>query len=232
MRLLQPVCFRSRWGFTVVEILVVMAIAAVLVSLIIVSWSQMLKSADSARCLHNLRTLATAGRLYANEHDGNFTHRRFMHSVNDTNKESGEPESGLLEYAGIDKRSVGIDTVFTCPALQREYPTKRYAQNRNYVINRFATVEYTNKKRLYKKFTSVSQPSAMAYLMDGYYESQDADGGYVYSTHVVADTAGGLLYPHKGLNHVVFLDGHVEGLTREEITGKAASDPFWTGGEP
>lgn len=227
MRLLQPVCFRNRRGFTVVEILVVMAIAAVLVSLIIVSWSQMLKSADSTRCLHNLRTLATAGRLYANEHDGNFTHRRFMHSVNDEND-----EPGLLEYAGIDKRTVGIDTVFTCPALQREYPTKRYAQNRNYVINRFATIEYPNKKRLYKKFTGVSQPSAMAYLMDGYYESQDADGGYVYSTHIVGETTGGLLYPHKGLNHVVFLDGHVEALTREEITGKAADAPFWTGGEP
>lgn len=205
-----------------------LAIVATLAALIVPAYHQVLQGMHSAKCANNLRVLAVAGQLYANEHDGNFTHRRFMHSIDDPD---GEP--GLREYVGIFKKTTGVNTVFTCPALQKKYPTTKYAENRNYVINRFATFEYTPKTKLYQKFTSVPKPSAMAYLMDGYLDPDESgkSGSYAYSSHVVAADVGKLLYPHKELNHVVFLDGHVERMSKEEMEGKAATDPFWRGGE-
>lgn len=61
---------RPRSGFTLVELLVVVAIIASLVSLVLPALSHARGAARSARCLVSLRSLASAAWLYAGEHDG------------------------------------------------------------------------------------------------------------------------------------------------------------------
>lgn len=58
-----------RGGFTVVELLVVMAIAASLTTLLLPALAKTRSKAQSQVCLNNLRQIGVATLLYASEHD-------------------------------------------------------------------------------------------------------------------------------------------------------------------
>ena len=57
-------------GFTLVELLVVLAIVAVLAALIFTAVKGVIRSAQSVRCISNLRQIAIGFRQYAALHDG------------------------------------------------------------------------------------------------------------------------------------------------------------------
>ncbi len=63
----SPLCKASR-GFTLVEVLVVAAILAVLISLLSSVFAKAMRSADSSACISNLRQIGIAINLYAAEH--------------------------------------------------------------------------------------------------------------------------------------------------------------------
>src|SRR5215831_8501381 len=67
---------RSRSGFTLVELLVVMAIIAILMALMMPSISRAKAKANAISCLSNMRQLILAATMYANEHDDEFPARR------------------------------------------------------------------------------------------------------------------------------------------------------------
>lgn len=58
-------------GFTLMELLVVVAIIAVLAALAVPAVSGALAKSNDAKCLHNMRQLYTGFRLYAADNDGN-----------------------------------------------------------------------------------------------------------------------------------------------------------------
>src|SRR5579864_1258483 len=63
-------------GFTLVEMLVVMAIIAILMALLLPSISQAKARANQTSCLNNMRQLTLAATLYAGDHDDEFPARR------------------------------------------------------------------------------------------------------------------------------------------------------------
>ncbi len=213
-------------GFSIVELMVAIMIVAILAVVISAASKEVGRKSNDVKCMSNLRSLVQAARLYANDHNGYFTHRNFMHGAQFLSKK-GEPEPGFREYAGLLERSSGVDTVFTCPTMQRKYRITKYAENRNYVINRYATFEYA--KSVNKKFTAVPEPVAMAYLMDGTMPVKE-DDDYQFQTHIIPAEAHQLVSPHNGFTHVAFVDGHLEALKTEQITAFPASASFWTGG--
>ncbi len=60
-----------------------------------------------------------------------------------------------------------------------------------------------------------------------------SDGAHLKNSNVYAGSydsvayASLLYYPHSERNHFVFLDGHVEALTRKEFEEKTQSNRFW-----
>jgi prepilin-type N-terminal cleavage/methylation domain-containing protein/prepilin-type processing-associated H-X9-DG protein len=66
---------RNRSGFTLVELLVVVAMMAILASLAMPAYEQAIQHANSTGCASHMRLLGQAFDLYANDHDGRFPGR-------------------------------------------------------------------------------------------------------------------------------------------------------------
>ena len=64
--------FSSRRGFTLVELLVVVAIIALLISILLPSLSSARESARTVKCAANQKQFVSANHMYANESDGYF----------------------------------------------------------------------------------------------------------------------------------------------------------------
>jgi len=65
-------------GFTLIEMLVVVAIIGILASLLMPSLAGAKRKANAIKCISNLRQVNTALTLYAADHDGEFPPRRHM----------------------------------------------------------------------------------------------------------------------------------------------------------
>lgn len=57
-------------GFTLIELLAAIAIVGMLAVLSLAGWNKVVRSADSAQCLSNLRQIGTAILQYSADHDG------------------------------------------------------------------------------------------------------------------------------------------------------------------
>ena len=72
MRIAFPTGRRTRRGFTLVELLVVIGIIAVMVSILLPSLGRAREAANQTECLSNLRQLGAAFVMYTNENKGKF----------------------------------------------------------------------------------------------------------------------------------------------------------------
>ncbi len=97
---------RDSAGFTLVELLVVVAIIAVLATLMFPAVQGGLERARTAACLQNLRSLGMAFNMYAADHDG-------WMPTGGIQQSSLVPE--LLTYMGIKSKSKASNA-WACPA--------------------------------------------------------------------------------------------------------------------
>ena len=189
--------FRQPGGFTLIEVLVVIALIEILASLLVPAVRSALERGSRTFCLNNERQLFLAARMYANHHDG-FLPRRGL---------DPKDERWPALFATYLNDSTGV---YYCPAAKGdperdEDPYANTHNNTSYVINGF------NDKIVYNTASAVyldSIPYPSRTILFG--ESRNEDGNF-YMDLVEANEKNILdTERHDNGAMYCFADGHAE----------------------
>jgi len=214
-------------GVTLIEILVVVAIIAILGALLFPAVATIRKRANVSVCTNNLRQLAMGTSLYLQDHDQTFWPDTYNpNSTGDPNYVQGwtsqskwdSTAHGPLFYLNYDTSSGDYSkhgTVMDCPNMKHGHLG--------------LVLDYTYNGSLGSslsqlRMTGVQNPSKKYLLMTGYnsrliwpvtpltpYSAPWLDPG--------TTTYGAFPHPGERAN-VLFVDGHSELLTKQDITDR------------
>jgi prepilin-type N-terminal cleavage/methylation domain-containing protein/prepilin-type processing-associated H-X9-DG protein len=218
-------------GFSLVELLVVIAVLALLAGIIIPAMAISLETARAATCSSNLRQLAAAALSYAGDHCGEFPWGMRIEGGelacwdfivgND-----GEPRPGLI-WENIPECADG--RVLQCPSFiggNANWRGDKFT-GYNYNCSFIGKVEGESGGRERPAFLSqIEAPARTALFGDGQFaggankfmraplpdRAHDASG----SGMRMAGTQG---FRHRGRTNVAFADGHVESLAQPYRAG-------------
>jgi prepilin-type N-terminal cleavage/methylation domain-containing protein/prepilin-type processing-associated H-X9-DG protein len=110
---------RFRKGFTLVELLVVIGIIALLISILLPSLSKARESANTVKCLANMRQIGQANYLYSSENHGYCVPAGWRGTTAGSEDESWPNilvNSGYLNAPNVTGSGGGIASVFYCPS--------------------------------------------------------------------------------------------------------------------
>lgn len=246
---------KENWctGFTLVELLVVIAVIAVLMAILMPALSRAKDLAKGISCRSRLRNLATAWNLYLDDNEG-----RFYQGLNANHNYGGwkgETESGrrfrpLNEYVGLkDPNAVTEESarIFCCPADRGGIPGPLWAEKTyrgygtSYQTNIFligptacgvncpGTAELDEK--ISDRLSSVNRDAGLVspsrLLLIGDYAWV---GQWVPTPHLYQELKEMAEWHNRPNRHnLAFLDGHVEFLNIQKgyyVTNEYCVLPF------
>jgi len=103
------------WAFTLVELLVIIALLGVLFSMIAPAMAKALGKAREVYCLNNLRNLSVAQTLFSHDHDDHLT----PHAINRVPSQNAIiPNSKMTLWPDLLESYAGDRRVFRCPCMK------------------------------------------------------------------------------------------------------------------
>lgn len=132
----------SRKGFTLVELLVVLAIIAVLMSILLPALTKARAMSQTVKCMGNLRSIGTAFLTYGTDNDGYVVPGWIVGSGGGSGVENYATMLVGLKYLpapdqgsmNADDNTKPIDSVFRCPSgndIKHDRPTDRWPKSPN-----------------------------------------------------------------------------------------------------
>ncbi|MGE9290301.1 MAG: type II secretion system protein [Puniceicoccales bacterium] len=213
----NPTPKSSHRGFTLVELLCIIAVLAVLATLILPALSKVRTNAENSKCLSNLRNLGTAVHLHWND-DSRRTNPSMTTWHNDLLPYLGYPE-GVTTYSELTDLSPGVATNMTlwCPSVDFEDADPIVQRDRNcYGINMsyFASAHNTNPDKRLTAFDVADHGSEIIAFLDAnnrnvFHSTPSRIGTGRHGDHV----------------NVVFVDGHAESVPYNGTS--ETLDPDW-----
>lgn len=233
---------RSAPAFTLTEILVSIAIVAVLLVVMSPVLGKVRENSYSTRCIHHLKTIGSGLHAYMAESNGKLPPMSALENPLDPkNKNVLIAQRALMPYTGIDT-SVSFPTAdsatkfygpWICPSDRtprgKANPdSPRWKFSNSYSVNYYAGKGVVNADgsntdaRTFLTTVQVNNPAKVWYMMDGF--RQDGGQGRVTVNMVSAGetlgNADGPRYRHFGKIHVLTVAGGVERFAPEEVRNR------------
>lgn len=208
-------------AFTLVELLVTVAIIAVLAGMLLPALSRARRAAGGVRCISNLRQYSVAGQLYWDEHGGNAFPERSAYTNGGWTYWFGWLQDGVEGTREFDPqrgalwRYIGVRGVAVCPALDRaspNYKSKAKGAASGYAYNQLLGPRngpVLNAGRL-------ASPDSLAVFADGAQandfqapaspERPMLEEFYYFGTNLLEST---IHFRHEERAETAFADGHI-----------------------
>lgn len=209
---------RRPCGFTLIEAILAAALLATLAAFILPASLRQIEAGRATSCVAKLRNLRVAVRLWRNENNDAL--------APSTTVLAWRPSHHLYEAGGIsspvDMMCPSIDTMAkgawseVSSSVGSVYRMAFYQQPVSYGVNTLA-FHQTTPKGWGSKVTStfrmfIGKENHVPLFFDA--------GGFQANSTVWADPELRLArftYPHRNRSNVLFLDGHIEALDRQEV---------------
>ncbi len=199
-----------RRGFTLIELLVVIAIIAILAAILFPVFAKAREKARTASCQSNLKQLATAFLMYAQDYDEVTCCLEYRNPA--TGSVYGLPPlipgntffnyygsyQGWYSWVFMIYPYVKNDQLFRCPSTSWSCYGVAYGMPR-YAVTATGAPDYFNTGRMLAEFT---RPAESFMFCD-----KQAGGGTQYVIHTVYYACG---HRHNDGLNVSFVDGHVK----------------------
>lgn len=186
---------RSSRGFTLIEMLVVIAIIALLVAIITPAVNRALDNSRRIACVSNLRSLGQATLAYVVDHNQQLP---FINAGSGPGSGYANPPwfNLLAPYAGAVVRSnislePGTERVFRCPAQRGNFAIS-YGPSIGAFVDGNSTLNYD----------AVVSPSQKAWLLD-------VHTGHVYFFNPGIPSGVWAAPRHQDRVNILYFDGHV-----------------------
>jgi prepilin-type processing-associated H-X9-DG protein len=208
----RPPHFKATLALTLVELLVTVAIIAVLVALLLPAVSRVRESANRSRCASNFVQIGVAIHQFAADNDGWLPAALGAHGLNILSR-----AGPLARYWGNYDMSTPLEaylkaTPVVCPSASRLNPPG-WTFSHNYVGN-VGILGWPDAGYRQHKAAEVERLSQKIVLGEGKNSFDSKDGGYIKKW----DNPNSLRGVHQGKTNLLFLDGHVEARTIEQVT--------------
>lgn len=226
----------GRVGFTLVELLVVVAVIGILIALLLPAVQAARGAARRSQCLHQLRELGVAVHLHLDTHDGQFP--RSSHSANAV----GEAPWAWSLAATLDPTfdheresyPAGlVDSAYRCPEdIRTGYRAWSYGKNVWFELEAYETqsalgLPWNEKGPTYKRLKSVPSTSRTVLFaeVDG---EQDHLMAHFWLTGGKPEIAP---RRHAGVSNYLWVDGHATTAEFESTFDLAEEIDRWNPGE-
>lgn len=198
-----------RTGFTLVEMLVVVAIIGILAALLLTSVSSVVKKSGSVECLSNLRQIYLISQSFAADNDG-YTPQAWWYGSSP--KPAGVGPN-LTDY-GFNGQKL------SCPSYRKIAPDLTYGINLRLVTG--PPGAWGDRNIFFNihgryKFLAYPKPAATLFFVD----ASVIEGRTTASYFTTPDSVD---FRHGKKANAVFLDGHAAALTPEDVTNAYSGD--------
>ncbi len=236
-----------RRAFSVVELLVVIAVIALLAGILLPTLSAARKESRRAACLANMKTLQTASLAWTMDHDGELIDVGLGHGGSGISNEQGSWITMLAETYGspLARRCAADDS----PHWPEEDggrglpvpPTEDVFRRSSYGVNNFLTgfapdepVRKLDRVRMPSKivqFLEMAEEGEFAAADHPHVENWSVPGLPDASARLAANEIeshqhGGAKGSWEARSNVTFLDGHSISATFREVYTDAAANSF------
>ncbi len=237
-----------RRGFTLIELLVVIAIIGVLAAITIATLSRVRATAARAKCVSNLRQLATAGLAWISDNKDKMPDEAWWCSDNDagTADQSAIAPYTLAPFLGLHEetqKNFG-QTILSCPSSFPHIPDSQkkdwaLGYSINYYICATAGGAHTTRIKpglQAQRLSEITAPSRTSFFMDGLFEAsgkirRSIDAYRNVSWETALPSGPAVFAGHSGALNVVYLDGHVSPMPFSQFpadtAGSRTTEPFW-----
>jgi prepilin-type N-terminal cleavage/methylation domain-containing protein/prepilin-type processing-associated H-X9-DG protein len=217
---------KTRAGFTLIEMLVVIAIIALLASLLVPATQRALANAKAAVCMSRLRSLALAATLYETDHQGTLP---FPGGLSNGWLHVLPPYLNMETPYQLASEGVSpVPSTLTCP-VQFAHKPAHYTYGMNLGLRKGwgnpDGLLPTNRSAATRNGRSGNpitlSASTIPYFMDGHIWSysgrfrdwRSSDEGFHEN---ISPVFWEMVFPHNDGCNIVYLDGHVSRTRRGE----------------